>query len=39
VGLIFQNFAINTLTHAGVRLMQEFVFHPSRQGENPHGSP
>jgi hypothetical protein len=39
VGLIFQNFAINTLTHAGVRLMQEFVFHPSRQGESPHGSP
>lgn len=28
--LLFQNFAINTAVHAGVRLLQEFVFSPTK---------
>jgi hypothetical protein len=28
VGLVWQNFAINTGVHLAVRLLQEFVFHP-----------
>jgi hypothetical protein len=28
--LVFQNFAINTAVHAGVRLLQEFVFRPTK---------
>jgi len=29
-GLLFENFAINTAVHAGVRLLQEFVFRPTK---------
>src|SRR4029077_701933 len=29
-GLVFQNFAITTATHICVRLLQEFVFRPSK---------
>jgi hypothetical protein len=28
--LVFENFAINTAVHAGVRLLQEFVFRPTK---------
>jgi carboxypeptidase family protein len=28
--LLFENFAINTAVHAGVRLLQEFVFRPTK---------
>lgn len=31
VGMTFESFGINTLVHAGVRLMQEFLFHPATQ--------
>jgi Carboxypeptidase regulatory-like domain len=30
-GLVFQNFAINLAVHMSGRLLQEFVFHPSRR--------
>jgi hypothetical protein len=29
-GLVFQNFAVDTAVHLGVRLLQEFLFHPTR---------
>jgi hypothetical protein len=30
VGLVFENFGLNTAVHAGVRLLQEFVFGPAK---------
>lgn len=33
VGLIFENFGVETGVHIGVRLLQEFVFHPA-SGKN-----
>jgi hypothetical protein len=30
VGLVFENFAIQSAVHLGVRLLQEFAFRPTK---------
>jgi Carboxypeptidase regulatory-like domain len=37
VGLVFQNFAINTAVHMSGRLLQEFVYRPSNRASQPQG--
>jgi hypothetical protein len=32
VGLVFKGFAIDSAVHVGVRMLDEFVFHPSKAG-------